>query len=79
MDKLRDGQITPGVIIVYTLRADQRPRHPEKEWRGTVVRYDSIFHRAMIESLEEGYEECEDEVWLEQIIGIEQPAGTSCD
>src|SRR5207302_5328022 len=33
--------------------------------------YNRLFHRAIVESLEEGYEECEDEVWLEQIIRIE--------
>jgi len=72
MDKLRDEQITPGVILTYTLRPDQRPRHPEKEWRGTVLRYDKVFHRAMVESLEEGCVGYEDEVWFEQITRIEE-------
>ena len=68
---IRDEQITPGAIIVYTLRPDQRSRHPEKEWRGKVVGYYRDFHRAMVVSLEEGYEGCEEDVWLEQIIRIE--------
>lgn len=67
---IRDEQITPGVIVVYTLRPDQRPRHPEKEWNGKVLRYDKVFHRAIVESLEEGYEGCEEDVWLGQIVRI---------
>jgi hypothetical protein len=72
MQRLREEQITPGVIVVYTLRADQRPRHPEKEWHGKVIRYYRDFHRAMVVSLEEGYEGCEEDVWLEQVVRIEQ-------
>lgn len=73
---IRDEQITPGVIVLYTLRPDQRPRHPEKEWRGKVLCYDKVFHRAMVVSLEEGYEGCEEDVWLEQIVMIETPINT---
>jgi hypothetical protein len=69
--RVRPETITPGVIILYTLRPDQRPRHPEKEWRGKVLRYHRVFHRAMVESLEEGYEACEEDVWFEQIVRIE--------
>jgi hypothetical protein len=72
MQRLREEQITPGVSVVYTLRADQRPRHPKKEWHGKVVRYDRDCHRAMVVSLEEGYEGCEEDVWLEQVVRIEQ-------
>ncbi len=72
MDKLRDEQIIPGVILMYTLRLDQRPRHPEKEWSGKVVRYYRNVHRAMVVSLEEGYEGCEEDVRIEQITRIEK-------
>jgi hypothetical protein len=61
MQRFREEEITPGVIVVYTLRADQRPRHPEKEWHGKVVRYYRDFHRAMVVSLEEGYEGCDEQ------------------
>ena len=74
--RLRDEEIKPGAIIIYKLRNSQLPRHPEKEWCGKVLCYDRLFHRAMVESLEEGYGACEDEVWLEQIVGIEKPADT---
>ena len=77
MQRLREEQITPGVIVVYTLRADQRPRHPEKEWHGKVTRYCRDCHRAMVVSLEEGYEGCEEDVWLEQVVRIEQQDGRS--
>lgn len=66
-------EITPGVIITYKLRRDQRPVHPEKEWRGKVLLYDRLCHRAKVASLVEGYEDCEDDVRLEQIVKIEKP------
>ena len=74
---VRSEMIEPGVIITYTLRTDQLPVHPEKEWRGKVLFYNSHFHRAVVKSLEEGYEDCEDDVWLEQIIRIEDRSHTS--
>ena len=61
----------PGLIIIYTLRTDQNPRQPDKEWRGKVLCYDKLSRMARVESLEEGYEGCEDDVWLVQIIRIE--------
>jgi hypothetical protein len=75
--RIRDELITPGVIIVYTLRPDQRPRHPEKEWRGKVLHYDRVFQRATVESLEAGYEGCEEGVWLKQFTRIETLVDTS--
>ncbi len=69
--------IKPGVIVVYKLRRDQRPLQPDKEWRGKVLHYNRLFDRAVVESLEEGYEECEDDVWLEQIIRIEDRGNIS--
>ena len=68
--------ITSGVIITYRLRPDQRPHHPDKQWRGKVVRYDRTFHRAMVVLLEEGYEGCEEDVRLWQIVRIEEPVDT---
>lgn len=61
----------PGLIIIYTLMTDQNPRRPDKEWRGKVLCYDRLSRMARVESLEEGYERCEDDVWLVQIIRIE--------
>ena len=64
------GAIKPGVNIIYKLRTAQRPRQPDKEWRGKVLCYDRLSLMARVESLEEGYEGCEDDVKLEQVIGI---------
>ena len=36
-NRVRPEKITPGVIITYKLRRDQRPVHPEKEWHGKTV------------------------------------------
>ena len=65
------GAIKPGAIIIYKLRPDQRPRQLDKEWRGNVLYYDSLHRMAMVESLEEGYEGCKEDVRLEQIIKVE--------
>ena len=70
---IREVEIKPGVIVIYKLRADQLPRHPDKEWHGKVLRHDRVFHRAVVELLEEGYEGYEDDVWLEQIVKVEKP------
>jgi hypothetical protein len=44
---------------------------------GNVLLYNQLSHRAVVESLEEGYEGCEDDVWLEQIIQIEDRGYTA--
>lgn len=75
--RVRPEEITPGVIITYKLRCDQWPVYPEKEWRGKVLFYNWFLHRAVVEPLEEGYEDCEDDVWLEQIMRIEKHDHTS--
>ncbi len=74
--RIQEDRITSGAIITYRLREDQRPRHAEKQWRGKVLSYNSIFHRAMVVSLEERYEGCEEDVWIEQIIWIEERGRT---
>lgn len=69
---IRDEQIIVGDIVVYTLRPDQRPRHPEKEWRGKVLCVYPTITRMWVASLEEGYEGCDEEVWFEQILRMEE-------
>jgi hypothetical protein len=73
---IRDEQIIAGSIVVYTLRPDQRPRHPEKEWRGKVLCVYPTIARIHVASLEEGYEGCDEDVCLEQIVMIETPDDT---
>ena len=72
MDTLRDGYLIPGVIITYRLRPDQRPRHPDKEWRGKVLCVYPTIARIRVASLEEGYDGCDEDVLLEQVVRIEQ-------
>lgn len=73
---IQDEQITPGVIVVYTLRPDQQPRQPDKQWHGKVL-YVYPARRICVASLEEGYEGCEEDVWLEQVVRIKQNVPTS--
>lgn len=72
-----DEDIKPGAIILYRLRSDQRPRQPTKEWRGKVLLVYRAVQRVIVASLEEGYEDCDDEVWLEQIIQVEDDISSS--
>jgi hypothetical protein len=65
-------QITPGDIVVYTLRTDQLPRHPEKEWRGKVLSVHLAIRRIRVALLERGYEDCEEDVCFEQILRMEE-------
>jgi hypothetical protein len=73
---IRDEQLIPGAIVVYTLRPDQRPRHPEKEWRGKVLCVYPAIQRIHVASLGEGYEDCDEDVWFEQVVRIETPNDT---
>lgn len=69
---MRVEQITSGDSVVYTLRTDQRPRQPDKEWRGSVLCVYPTIQRIRVASLEKGYEDCEEDVWFEQILRIEE-------
>jgi hypothetical protein len=69
---MRDEQLTVGAIVVYTLRPDQGPCHPEKEWRGRVLWVYPTIARVWVASLEEGYEGCDEDVWFEQVVRIEK-------
>lgn len=68
----RDEQITAGDIVVYTLRSDQQPRQLNKQWRGKVLCVYPTIARIWVASLEEGYEECDEDVWLEQVVRVEE-------
>ncbi len=69
---IRDEHILAGGIVVYTLRPEQRPCHPQKEWRGKVLCVYPTIARIRVASLEEGYEECDEDVWFEQVVRIEE-------
>ena len=71
------GEIKAGMVILYRLRSDQRPRQPAKEWRGKVLEVDRNVQRTIVTSLEVGYEGCQDEVWFEQIMGVEEDTSLS--
>ena len=70
---ISDKQLTVGSGIIYLLRPDQCPTHPEKEWRGRVIqvhRSTSGIASVEVESLEAGYEELTELVYTAQIIRI---------
>lgn len=63
-------ELQAGIVIVYVLRADQLPVHPEKEWRGKIKKVYSSIDAVEVEVLNEGYKGYEERVYFEQIIRI---------
>jgi hypothetical protein len=71
MDKL--AHVNIGDILVYVLPPHHRPRYPDKRWRGVILSTIVGYHYVMflVQSLEEGYEDCTEVVQPSQIISIE--------
>ncbi len=71
------NKLANGTTIQYVLQLSQRPANPEKLWRGkitaTFIHSDSI-GAVQVDSLETGYEGCNDLVYLYQIRAIESNA-----
>lgn len=67
-------------IITYTLPLSQLPRHPDKEWRGRIIR--PWPHGLLVESLEPGYEHETEYVPLEHVKSVQvvppQPSDLPC-
>lgn len=66
-------QLQPGAVIVYLLRANQLPIHPEREWHGRVRERCPSHQLVVVDALDEGYDGYE-EVNISQIIRIEGEA-----
>jgi hypothetical protein len=72
---IRQEQLIAGNVIVYRLRPEQQPTHPERPWRGRIIK--TFLGKAFsldvvwVESLEQGYEGETEYVQLTQLIDIE--------
>jgi hypothetical protein len=75
MSTISAEQLTIGTVIVYHLRPSQRPTHPERAWRGRIIKtfLDKAYSLDIVwvESLEEAFEGLTEYVLLTQITGIE--------
>lgn len=71
MSTIRVEQLTVGTVITYRLLPMHRPTHPERLWRGRIIRSFPGQQVVWVESLEEGYEGETEYVELEQITGLE--------
>lgn len=71
MSTIRVEELTVGTVIVYRLLPVHRPTHPERTWRGRIIRSFTGQQVVWVESLEEGYEGETEYVALEQITGLE--------
>ncbi len=71
------SDILDSLLMLNVLQLSQRPANPEKLWRGkitaTFIHSDSI-GAVQVDSLETGYEGCNDLVYLYQIRAIESNA-----
>ena len=65
----------PGMVVVYLLREDQFPTHPEKEWRGKIKHVYSAVDALEVEVLNRGYEGFEERVYFRQIVRVESEQG----
>lgn len=66
-------QLTVGSVIVYLLRPEHNPTHPEKEWKGKVIHMNRSapdIASVEVEILEEGFEGLTELVYTAQIIRI---------
>jgi len=64
-------ELKPGMVIVYLLRANQLPKHPEKEWRGKIKKVYQSMDAVEVEVLSEGYKGDEERVHFEQMVRVE--------
>ena len=68
-------ELKEGAIIHYRLLPAERPTHPNRIWRGKVLRAWTWMHFILdccrVVSLEPGYEELTELVLISQIVEIE--------
>jgi hypothetical protein len=62
--------ITDGDVITYTLRPDQRPINPNKEYRGIVKKVYAEAQMLMVTLLTPGYEGMEEPVYVSQVKSV---------
>ena len=72
MSQIDLSQLRAGVVIVYKLLPEHRPKNPERVWHGKILK--TVFGAAYslnvmwVESLEEGYEGLTEYVYPEQVV-----------
>ena len=75
-------QLCVGTVIVYRLRPDQHPTHPEKRWRGKITEIFTgrkyLLDVVWVEILEESFEGDTETVLVEQIVEIESIGSSEC-
>jgi hypothetical protein len=69
--KITLSQLKEGMIIVYLLRPNQRPVHPEQEWRGKISKVCQPFDAVEVDVLNKGFEGCKELVYFIQIVRLE--------
>lgn len=69
---IRAEQLTVGTVIIYHLLPKDNPTHPERAWRGRIIKTILCLGVVWVESLEEGYEGETEYVLLRQIASIER-------
>jgi len=75
MTSVFSDQIRLGRSVSYRLRTSQLPTTPERLWSGKIrdIRLSTTgtSGMALVESVEPGYEECTDHIFLSQIVSID--------
>ncbi len=65
--------IAIGDTITYTLLADQRPKNPQRAYRGVVKSIYSDIQMVVVMLLDEGYEGLSEPVRMSQISSVAKP------
>ena len=69
MDAQNFAQIKPGTIVAYKLLPKDIPLHPNKIWRGIVLRYNEEL--ILVELLEPGYSKLTEYITYGQLVAME--------
>ena len=70
MIEYQGQEINPSDIVFYVLRERDKPVEPERQWKGQVTQV--YYYYANVRSLENGYEEEEELIFLKQIVQVER-------
>ena len=71
MLELTLSELKQGMIVVYLMRPEELPTHPELEWHGKIKQVCNCLRVVEVEVLDDGYEECDELVYFEQVIRVE--------
>jgi hypothetical protein len=71
MFELTSVDLKQGAVIIYLMRPEELPTHPELECHGKIKEVCNCLGAVKVEVLDEGYEGYDELVYLEQTVRAE--------